>query len=339
MINTKVIKINPSRIDFKKLKEAGQAIRDGKLVVFPTETVYGLGADALNVNAVLKIFQAKNRPFQDPLIVHVSTWEEAIDLVEDFPKIARTLGQLFWPGPLTMVMKKNKLISDLVTSELDTVAIRIPDHQVALGLIREAKRPIAAPSANIFSRTSPTRVEHVIADLKGRVEIIIDSGETMIGVESTVLDVTELPLKILRLGGITFERLKEVTPDIIITTKDRTIKKSPGMFNKHYAPKAQLILVEDGKEEMIQKIWRLALQYKNKGNKVGIIASKENSAKYPGFLVKTIGEAQDLEACAHNLYAQLRALDEQKCQIIISESFENRGLGRAIMDRLRRAAG
>jgi L-threonylcarbamoyladenylate synthase len=207
MINTKIIKINPNKIDLEKLKEAGQAIRDGKLVAFPTETVYGLGADALNVNAVLKIFQAKNRPFQDPLIVHVSTWEEVIDLVEEFPEIARTLGQLFWPGPLTMVMRKSKIIPDVVTSGLDTVAIRIPDHQVALGLIREAKRPIAAPSANIFSRTSPTKAQHVIADLKGRVAIIIDGGETMVGVESTVLDVTEFPLKILRLGGVTLELL------------------------------------------------------------------------------------------------------------------------------------
>ena len=338
-INTKIIKINPNKIDLEKLKEAGQAIRDGKLVAFPTETVYGLGADALNVNAVLKIFQAKNRPFQDPLIVHVSTWEEVIDLVEEFPEIARTLGQLFWPGPLTMVMRKSKIIPDVVTSGLDTVAIRIPDHQVALGLIREAKRPIAAPSANIFSRTSPTKAQHVIADLKGRVAIIIDGGETMVGVESTVLDVTEFPLKILRLGGVTLERLEEITSDIIIATESRTIKKSPGMFDKHYAPQAKLILVDNEKEGMTQKIWELALQYKNNGNKVGIIASKENSAKYPGFLVKIIGEAQDLEACAHNLFAQLRALDEQKCQVIISENFENRGLGRAIMDRLRRAAG
>ncbi len=337
-INTKIIKIEPENINWKNLREAAQAIRDGKLVAFPTETVYGLGADALNSEAVSKIFQAKNRPFHDPLIVHVHNLKEVIDLVQDFPDVARKLGELFWPGPLTMVFKKSKLISDIVTSGLETVAVRIPNHKVALGLIKEAQCPIAAPSANIFSHTSPTRAEHVISDLLGRVDLIIDSGETMIGVESTVLDVTELPLKILRLGGITLESLREVVTDIIIANSNIEIKRSPGMLSKHYSPKAKLILIEEKDKEMIRKVWKTALQYEKKGDKVGIIACKENAEKYPGLLVKVLGEAQDLNSCAHNLFAQLRELDKQKCDIIIAESFENKGLGRAIMDRLRRAA-
>lgn len=337
-INTKILKINPDSINRKYLQEAARAIRDGKLVAFPTETVYGLGADALNIEAVLKIFQAKNRPFNDPLIVHVCDVKEIIDLVEDFPDVARRLGEIFWPGPLTMVLKKSKLISDVVTSGLDTVAVRIPNHKVALGLIREAQRPIAAPSANLFSHTSATLAEHVVTDLYGKVDIIIDSGKTMVGVESTVLDVTKLPLRILRLGGVTFESLKKIVPDILIANHNSVIKRSPGMLNKHYSPQAKLILVEEKKEEMPQKIWKMALSYRNNGAKVGIIACQENATKYPGFLVRILGEAKDLSSCAHNLFAQLRELDKQKCDIIISESFENKGLGRAIMDRLRKAA-
>ena len=337
--NTKIVKIEPGNINWSQLQEAGQAIREGKLVAFPTETVYGLGADALNDNAVLKIFKAKGRPFNDPLIVHIACLEEAVDLVGEFPAIARKLGQLFWPGPLTIVMKKSGNVSSLVTSGLETVAVRVPNHPVAQGLIREAQRPIAAPSANLFTHTSPTNAQHVITDLLGRVDIILDSGDTVVGVESTVVDVSELPLKVLRLGGVTLEKLKGVTSRIVIANGDETINKSPGMLKKHYAPKAKMILVEEKNEKMVKSIFDLAYRLTNAGNKIGIIASRENSEKYHGFLVKVLGDAQDLETCARNLYAQLRSLDELKCDIIISENFENRGLGRAIMDRLRRASG
>ncbi len=336
--NTKIIKIEPDNMNIKLLQEAGLAIRQGKLVAFPTETVYGLGADALNDNAVAKIFEAKGRPFYDPLIVHVACLKEVFDLVEEFPEIASTLGAIFWPGPLTMVMRKSKKISHLVTSGLDTVAIRIPDHSVAQALIRESGRPIAAPSANLFSYTSPTKAKHVISDLNGRVDIILDSGDTKVGVESTVVDVTGFPLKILRLGGVPFEKLKEVTPDIIIHHKNAAVKTSPGMLKKHYSPKAKMILVEDESEKMVNKIIYLASGYRNKGKKVGIITSQENAGCYKDFLVSILGKAHDLESCAHQLYSQLRSLDEMQCEIIISENFEDKGLGRAIMDRLRRAS-
>lgn len=337
-INTRIIKIDPNRIDRELLQDAAMAIREGKLVAFPTETVYGLGADVLNTKAVLKIFKAKKRPFNDPLIVHFSSLNSINNYVKKFPEIAKKLGELFWPGPLTMIFKKSSLVTDEVTAGLDSVAIRIPDHKIALGLIEEAGRPIAAPSANIFSYTSPTRAEHVASDLKGRVDIIIDGGKTMIGVESTVLDITTMPLKILRLGGITYENLKNVVPDIEIASDDIKIKKSPGMMNKHYSPLARFILVEEKNEAMSEKVQQIALFYQSKGNKVGIISCKENRNKYPGFLVKVLGEAHDLNSCAHNLYAQLRDLDRQKCDIIVSENFEDTGLGRAIMDRLKRAS-
>ena len=337
-INTKIIKIESLNIDMKKLKEAGQAIREGKIVAFPTETVYGLGADALNEEAVKKIFLAKDRPLYDPLIVHITCLEDAIDLVEELPPIVRTLGQTFWPGPLTMVMKKSKNISDIVTSGLDTVAIRIPGHPVAQALIREAKKPIVAPSANLFTHVSPTNAQHVIDDLKGKVDIIIDSGETTVGVESTVVDITELPLKILRLGGTTLESIQKITEKIIIANENEGLKKSPGMLKKHYAPKARLILAEGKSEIMVKNISNAASEYKKEGYKVGIIASRENADKFSDFLVKIIGNAKDLETCAHNLYAQLRLLDEQRCDIIIAENFEDKGMGRAIMDRLRRAS-
>ena len=337
-INTKIIIIESENIDLNQLREAGQAIREGKLVAFPTETVYGLGADALNENAVLKIFKAKGRPFNDPLIVHISCLEEAEDLVEELPAVARELAQLFWPGPLTMVMKKTKIIPELVTSGLDTVAIRVPNHPVALGLIRESKRPIVAPSANLFTHISPTSARHVMDDLIGKVDMIIDSGQTTIGVESTVVDVTALPLTVLRLGGIAVEKLQQVTKTIIVSNNHEKTNKSPGMLKKHYAPRAKLILVEEKNADMIKIILNLASTYRIAGKKVGIIASRENSEKYSDFLVKNLGEAKDLDKCARNLYAQLRLLDELKCDIILSENFANIGLGRAIMDRLHRAS-
>ena len=335
---TKIRKIDSDNIEWKYLWEAGQVIREGNLVAFPTETVYGLGADALNKEAVLKIFLAKERPFLDPLIVHVQNIAEVNSLVEVFPPDAKKLSKLFWPGPLTMVFKKSKIVPNIVTSGLDTVAIRIPNHKVALALIKEAQRPIAAPSANIFSYTSPTNAQHVIADLAGRVDIILDSGKTKIGVESTVLDVTSKPFKILRLGGTTWEILREIIPDIIVASNYTGIKKSPGMLKKHYSPKAKLWLVEGKGKEMIKNIQELAQLFRSKGNKVGILSCQENYEQYPGFLVKTLGEADDLDSCAYHLYGHLRALDSAKCDIIISESFSDKGLGRAIMDRLRRAA-
>ncbi len=334
---TKIIKIDENNINFEELEKAAKAIREGKLVAFPTETVYGLGADATNDEALIKIFSAKSRPFNDPLIVHIHTMKEIYNIVDDVPAIAKKLGELFWPGPLTMILKKGKLISDYVSSGLNTVAVRVPNHKIAFNLIKMAQRPIAAPSANTFSHVSPTIAQHVISDLNGKIDIIIDGGKTCVGLESTVLDLTSFPIKILRLGGVTFERLKEVIPEIIIANDSIKEKKSPGMFGKHYSPKARLILVEEN-EKITEVVFEKALKYRNSGHKVGILTCNENLMKYPGFIVKAIGEAKDLDSCAQNLFAQLRKFDDEKCDIIISEKFDDIGLGRAIMDRLRRAA-
>ncbi|MDD2352090.1 MAG: L-threonylcarbamoyladenylate synthase [Candidatus Caldatribacteriota bacterium] len=337
-INTKIIKIETNNIDREKIREAGQAIRDGKIVAFPTETVYGLGADALNEYAIRKIFLAKNRPLYDPLIVHISCLDEIFGLVKEVPAIAIDLAHNFWPGPLTMVLKKSSKISSMVTAGLETVAIRVPSHLVALALIQESKRPIVAPSANLFAHVSPTDANHVIDDLKGKVDIIIDSGRTSVGLESTVIDVTELPLKVLRLGGITIENIKRVTSEITIGNKKDNTIKSPGMMKKHYSPKAFLILSEGRNNTMVSNILSIAKKYKKMGNKVGIIATGENSDKYVGYTVGVIGNANDLEICAQNLYSQMRLLDKQNCDIIITENFQEKGIGSAIMDRLRRAA-
>lgn len=337
-IDTKIIEIEANNIDIEKIRKAANAIREGKIVAFPTETVYGLGADALNEEAIEKIFLAKNRPLNDPLIVHISCLDEIFSLIREFPQVARDLAHNFWPGPLTMVLKKSKKISGIVTAGLETVAIRIPAHLVAQALIRESQRPIVAPSANLFTHVSPTNAKHVIDDLKGKVDIIIDSGKTFVGLESTVIDVTEFPLKVLRLGGITIENIKEVTSEVVIGNNDDSKKKSPGMMKKHYSPKAKLILAEGKNDKMISNILSIASKYKKIGNKVGIIASCENSCKYDGYIVKVIGDANDLVICAHNLYSQIRSLDEQNCDIIISENFQEKGMGMAIMDRLRRAS-
>lgn len=337
-IKTTTLKIDPLKIDQKVLKFAGELIRKGDLVAFPTETVYGLGANALNKKAVVKIFKAKERPYCDPLIVHISCFKELEKLVDKIPEIAQKLGNHFWPGPLTMIMKKSKIVPDQVTSGLDTVAIRVPNHPIALGLIREANRPIAAPSANRFTYTSPTKASHVIDDLQGKVHLILDGGSTEVGVESTVLDITSFPLKVLRLGGTTVEEIRELVPDIIIPNDQGPMLRSPGLMKKHYSPRAKLILPEGVGQNMIDNILKVAREYTESGYRVGIISSSDNAIKYKDFFVKTIGDSQNLESCAHNLYAQMRSLDELKFDIIISENFKKRGIGRAIMDRLFRAS-
>jgi L-threonylcarbamoyladenylate synthase len=220
-MKTKILEINSKKIDLAKIKIAAEEIRKGNLVAFPTETVYGLGADALNKKAVAKIFQAKGRPFNDPLIAHIADIKELYRLSRQVPPVALKLAKAFWPGPLTLVLKKSELVSGIVTAGLDTVAVRMPADNITLRLIREAKTPIAAPSANLFGRTSPTTAQHVADDLDGKIEMIIDGGKTKVGVESTVLDVTTRPVQVLRAGGISVEKLKEVIDQVKISKEAR----------------------------------------------------------------------------------------------------------------------
>lgn len=337
-MKTKILEINPKKIDLAKIKIAAEEIKKGNLVAFPTETVYGLGADALNEKAVGKIFQAKGRPFNDPLIAHIADIKELYRLSRQVPPVALKLAKVFWPGPLTLVLKKSELVSDIITAGLDTVAVRMPANNIALSLIREAKTSIVAPSANLFGRTSPTTAQHVADDLGSKIEMIIDGGKTKIGVESTVLDITTRPAQVLRTGGVSVEKLKEVIGQVKISKELEEGFRSPGMLSSHYSPQARLILVEEKEESEVEEVHQLASEYKIKGFKVGIMAKGENQNKYNGFEVKVIGNGTELETCAANLFAVLRSFDKEGFEIIITEGLEERGLGLAIMERLRKAA-
>lgn len=337
-MKTKILKINPKKIDSAKIKIAAEEIKKGNLVAFPTETVYGLGADAINEKAVAKIFQAKGRPFNDPLIVHIADVKELNRLAKHVPQIALKLAKIFWPGPLTLILKKSELISDIITAGLDTVAIRMPADNIALSLIREAQTPIVAPSANLFRRISPTTAQHVADDLDSKIEMIIDGGKTKVGVESTVLDITAKPVQVLRAGGVSVEQLKEVIGQVKIGEELERGFRSPGMLNSHYSPRARLILVEEREEAQVREVFRLALEYKVQGFKVGIMAKEENQNKYNGFQVKVIGKGSELNICATNLFSTLRSFDKEGFSIIIAEGLEEKGLGLAIMERLRKAA-
>jgi len=337
-MKTKILEINPKRIDLAKIKIAAEEIKKGNLVAFPTETVYGLGADAVNEKAIAKIFQAKGRPFNDPLITHIADIKELYRLSKQVPSVALKLAKVFWPGPLTLVLKKSEVVSDIVTAGLDTVAVRMPADNIALNLIGEAKTSIAAPSANLFGRVSPTTAQHVVDDLDGKIEMIIDVGKTKIGVESTVLDITTMPVQLLRAGGVSVEKLKEVIGQIKINKELEENFRSPGMLNSHYSPQAKLILVEKGGDVQIEKIRRLASKYIAQGIKTGIMAKEENQNKYNGFEVKIIGKGTELEICATNLFAILRNFDKEEFEIIIAEGLEEHDLGLAIMERLRKAS-
>jgi len=337
-MKTKILEINPKKIDLAKIKIAAEEIKKGNLVAFPTETVYGLGGDALNKKAVGKIFQAKGRPFNDPLIAHIADIKELYRLSNEVPPVALQLAKIFWPGPLTLVIKKSKLVSGIITAGLDTVAIRMPEDNIALSLIREAETPIVAPSANLFGRTSPTTAQHVADDLDGKIEMIIDGGKTKVGVESTVLDITTRPVQVLRAGGVSVEKLEEVIGQVKVSKELEKGFRSPGMLNSHYSPQARLILVEEKGESQVEEVRQLASEYKAQGFKVGIMAKEENQNKYNGFEVKVIGKGTELEICAANLFAILRSFDKEGFKIIIAEGLEEHDLGLAIMERLRKAA-
>jgi len=337
-MNTKILKINPEKIDLNKIKMAAEEIKQGNLVAFPTETVYGLGADVYNKEAVTKIFKVKGRPFNDPLIVHIAKIEEIHSLSKYVPPVALQLAKIFWPGPLTLVLKKSELVLDIITAGLDTVAIRMPANNIALSLIRESQTPIVAPSANIFGRTSPTNAQHVEDDLGGKIEMIIDGGKTEVGVESTVLDITVEPVQVLRAGGVSVEQLMKVIGKVKISKELERGFRSPGMLNTHYSPQARLILVEKMGDTQIEEVRRLAYKYKVQGHKVGIMAKEENQDKYSEFEVKVIGKGSELKECAANLFSVLRSFDKEGFEIIIAEGLEDQGLGLAIMERLRKAA-
>ncbi len=337
MRNTVVFKINPEKPDLRKIKIAAKAIKQGKIVAFPTETVYGLGANIFNSQAVLKIFEVKKRPLKDPLIVHIGDKKDVFNLAKKIPEEAMMLINKFWPGPLTVVLEKSDIVLNIITAGLDTVAIRMPKNLIALNLIKFAKTPICAPSANIFGRPSPTCAKHVLDDLGKKVDIVIDGGRTNIGLESTVIDMTRKPFRILRPGGITTEEISKLLGKVKLHTNKSKIIRSPGMLRHHYSPEANLILVEK-KNGQISKIKRLALNFKKQGKHVGIMVTSENQNKFEGFKTKTIGSINDLRTCAFNLFSILRSFDKEKVDVIIAEGIKPQGFGLTIMDRLRKAA-
>lgn len=343
-MNTQIYKIDSKAVDHQKMEEAAQLIRSGELVAFPTETVYGLGADALNPQASKKIYAAKGRPSDNPLIVHIAKFEDLEEIAKEVPQEAKKLADAFWPGPLTMIIYKNEKVPYETTGGMDTVAIRMPDHPAALELIRQSGCLIAAPSANTSGRPSPTLAEHVAEDLGGRIPMILDGGEVGIGIESTIIDLTEKIPMILRPGYITKEMLEAVIgtvrTDPGIIAADSTKKpKAPGMKYRHYAPKANLILIDGTKCAVVDKINELTDAMHSEGKKVGIIGTDETVASYRGDMVLSIGAREDEDAIARHLYKLLREFDEADVDVIYSESFATPRIGQAIMNRLLKAAG
>ncbi len=343
-MRTKIYKINSDAVDLGRIREAAEIIRNGGLVAFPTETVYGLGADAQNPDASRKIYAAKGRPSDNPLIVHISRFADLRRIAEEVPGEAERLADAFWPGPLTMIVKKNAAVPCETTGGLDTVAVRMPKHPIALALIRESGRLIAAPSANTSGRPSPTLAAHVAADLEGRIPMILDGGEVGIGIESTIIDLTEEIPVILRPGYITEAMLKKavgtVRTDPGILSADSGIRpKAPGMRYRHYAPKAELVVVDGEREAVIQRINDLTERMQAHGKRVGIIGTDETAAAYRGDVIRSIGSREDEEAIAKHLYRILREFDEDQADIIYSESFATPRMGQAIMNRLLKAAG
>ncbi len=350
---TNVMKVSRTELEdgmpeaLQSLKEAAKLLKSGELVAFPTETVYGLGADGLNADAANKIYAAKGRPSDNPLILHIANPEQLYPLVKEVPKKALLLAKRFWPGPLTMIFHKSERVPLSTTGGLDTVAVRMPDDVIAQKLIIESGTAIAAPSANTSGRPSPTRAEHVYEDMSGKIPAILDGGAVGIGLESTIVDLTVDPPRVLRPGAITAKMLCEVLGEVISEEhkelSESEAPKAPGMKYRHYAPKAKLIVVEG--QDAAEKIIRLAKADQSFGKKVGIIATKENMEKYrkawgdTKAQIKVIGERSDEESIARNLFAILREFDRSDVQMIYSESFAGEGMRTAIMNRLLKASG
>lgn len=342
-MNTKIIKIEENKINEDEIKEIAKAFSEGKLVVFPTETVYGLGANGFDEEACKNIFKAKGRPGDNPLILHIAEIDQVNELVSEIPDVAKDCMEMFWPGPLTMIMKRSEKISDVVTAGLDTVAIRMPSHEVAREILKECRLPIAAPSANISGRPSPTAFKHVEEDLKGKVDIIVDGGVTNVGIESTVIDMTSNPPMILRPGGVTYEELKVLIPDVTIdnTTidaQDNATPKSPGQKYRHYAPKADAYCFAGNLEGVVKEVNKRIKE--NKDKKIAVLATTETKEDYEGaYLLIDLGSRENMEVIAHNLFEALRQCDEEDVDLIYAEGFDFRGIGAGIMNRLLKACG
>ena len=345
MMNTKIERVNPEQIDETIMEEAGRLIAEGELVAFPTETVYGLGGDALHPEAARKIYAAKGRPSDNPLIVHIADFSDMERVAREVPEAARKLAGAFWPGPLTMIVWKSDAVPMATTGGMDTVAVRMPNHPVALDLIRKSGCLIAAPSANTSGRPSPTEASHVAEDLSGRIAMILDGGPVGIGIESTIIDLTETKPMVLRPGYITPQMLSEVLGEEviidpgIIAADDTRKPKAPGMKYRHYAPKAQLTVVEGDTDAVVNYINERTAEHIANGMRAGIIATAETMEQYQAGDVKCIGTRADERTIAAGLFGVLREFDSDGVNVIYSEAFQEEGIGSAIMNRLLKAAG
>ncbi|WP_080843831.1 L-threonylcarbamoyladenylate synthase [Cytobacillus gottheilii] len=324
---------------YPQITQAADLLLNNEVVAFPTETVYGLGANAYSDQAVAKIFEAKGRPADNPLIIHIADEAMISDFVEEIPENAKKLMKAYWPGPLTILLKmKQGVLSEMATPGLSTVGVRMPDHPVALALLQKTKLPIAAPSANSSGRPSPTAAEHVWDDLQGKIAGIVDGGTTGVGLESTVLDCTEDVPVILRPGGITAQQIQEVIGEIAVDPALTDVEqqpKSPGMKYRHYAPDATLVLVDGDRSE----IQRLILDKQKEGLKVGVLTTSENASFYQADKVIACGSRDNLNSVAGSLYETLRNFNNAELDLIFSEMFPDEGVGQAIMNRLIKAAG
>lgn len=344
-MDTIIEKVDSGHIDTDVMEQAGKLIAEGELVAFPTETVYGLGGDALDPDASRRIYAAKGRPSDNPLIVHIADFDDMKRVAREVPEQAKKLADAFWPGPLTMIVWKSDAVPEATTGGMQTVAVRMPNHPVALELIRRSGCLIAAPSANTSGRPSPTEAQHVAEDLSGKIAMILDGGPVGIGIESTIIDLTEEKPMILRPGYITPEMLSEVLQEEvvidpgIIAADDTRKPKAPGMKYKHYAPKAEMIIVDGAQDAVIDKINELTAAKRVEGKKVAVIATDETKDRYDAQVILSMGKRADEDAIAQHLYKILRECDELDVGEIYSECFQTPRIGQAIMNRLLKAAG
>jgi L-threonylcarbamoyladenylate synthase len=348
---TRVVVVDPQNPDASVIAEAAAVLVQGGLVAFPTETVYGLGANALDLAAIDALFDAKGRPSTNPVIVHLATADGVSEIARDVPAVAGQLMQRFWPGPLTLVLKKTEQVSASITAGLDSVGVRVPAHPVARALLAAARLPIAAPSANRFSRPSPTQAEHVLDDLNGSIDMVLDAGPTTVGVESTVLDLTTSPPLVLRPGGVSVEALREIVPDVAFATRHGLAldpQPAPGQLLRHYAPRAKLTLYVGEAASVVHQIGLDARTLAASGTRVGILGPEEDLMAVAPTLVPlattgrvrfaNIGSRRDPARAARELFAALRTLDNEGVDEILASAPDPQEIGLAIHDRLTRAA-
>jgi L-threonylcarbamoyladenylate synthase len=343
---TDVLTVNPIQPEMLVIQRAADCLRLGGLVAFPTETVYGLGAHALDRDAVRRLFMAKGRPANDPVIVHIASVGAVSSLVTEVPAVARQLAERFWPGPLTLVLPKSPSVPPEITAGLPTVAVRIPAHPVAAALLSAAALPVAAPSANLFSRPSPTRASHVMHDLDGRIDMVLDGGPTTVGVESTVVDLTVDPPRVLRPGGISVEALRGIVPAIVPPAVLRPLSddapmRAPGLLATHYAPRTPMTLFRGEPARTRRALGDAVHEALAAAQRVGVLATREEAHDLGSLPVHIgdLGPEHDVDRIAAALYAVLRDLDDARLDVILARDFaRDDGLWRALRDRLERAA-